>query len=141
MRTDKLETTIQDLRRIEEKEPNTAIHNAIVYLDLFLEKLLTKELPPSYISAGTLHHRMVCPLPEWESFQDQVMVKICSDFEVKIDELLENYEEAYGLEPVTYEEMDAAFEAYCNCAKYMHGKDQVRFFGWKYYKKKVRDEN
>lgn len=137
MRLDNLATTIQDLREMAEKEQSTPITNAIAYLDIFLEKLCTKELPSSHLSFGTLHHRMVCPLPEWESFHDQVMVKICSDFEVKIDELLENYEEAYGLEPVTNEELSEFMERVGDTVKYNHGKDQFQFHGYKIYKKKV----
>ena len=138
MRTDKLEATIQDLRRLEEKEPNAIIDDAITYLELFLEKLRTKELPPSYLSAGTLHHRMICPVPEFETNQDRFMAKICSDFEIKIDELLENYEEVYGLEPVTYEELSEFMEIVGDTVKYMHGKDHFQFYGYKIYKKKVR---
>lgn len=138
MRLDNLATTIQDLREMAEKEPSTPITNAIAYLDIFLEKLCTKELPSSHISAGTLHHSMICPLPDWESFGDEYMVKIRSDFEVKIDELLANYEEAYGLEPVTNDELSEFVERVGDIAKTMHGKSQVEFHGYKIYKKKER---
>lgn len=45
MRLNNLASCISDLRKMEEKEPNTVIHTAITYLDVFLEKLCT--------SAGT----------------------------------------------------------------------------------------
>ena len=138
MRLDNLASTIQDLREMAKKEPSTPIINAIAYLDIFLEKLCTKELPPSYITAGTIHHRMILPESDWQYSQDVLMAKICSDFEVKIDELLANYEEVYGLEPVTYEEMSDVFTRCGDKAKYMHGKEQVRYMGWKIYKKKER---
>lgn len=138
MRTDNLATTIQDLREMAKKDPSTPITNAIAYLDIFLEELCTKELPSSQLSAGAIHHRMVCPLPDWESFHDQMMVKICSDFEVKIDELLANYEEVYGLEKVTYDELSEFIERNAGIAKITHGNSQVECYGYKIYKKKVR---
>ena len=138
MRLDNLATTIQDLREMAEKDPSTPITNAIAYLDIFLEKLCTKELPPSYLSAGTLHHSIVCPLSEWESYSDEITAKIRSAFEVKIDELLANYEEAYELEPVTVAEVEKYIEfPYLSCLP--PDKDgQAEFMGYKIYKKKVR---
>ena len=138
MRLDNLATTIQDLREMAEKDPSTPVTNAIAYLDIFLEKLCTAELSSSCISAGTIRHSIICPLPEWEYNQDVIMAKIRSDFEVKIDELLANYEKVYGLEPVTNDELSEFVERVGDIAKTMRGKSQMEYRGWKIYKKKVR---
>ena len=125
-----------------EKDPSTPITNAIAYLDIFLEKLCTRAIKVETLPDGTLRHSLICPLYEWKSCSDEIMVKIQSDFDVKIDELLANYEDAYGLEPVT----DDDIRPYLNYGLFANnvmrisrdGNGQILCKGYKIYKKKVR---
>lgn len=136
--TSNLATTIRDLRTIAEREPSTVFDNAVYYLGLFLEKLCTREIEIEELPAGTLRHVLIFPLLEYEGCEDAVMAKIRSDFEPDIDRLLSNFEEAYGLEPLNYSEIEPYMNSDMFSYRERNPEGQVMFKGRKVYLKRVR---
>ena len=130
-------STIQDLRRIVKDEPSTPIENAISYLDMFLEKLCTHELPEKHTKGLVMHRELIYPLLTYNKTSNLVWAKLRMEAEVQIDELLSNYEESYGLEPVTVAEVEP-FLNFEVVNKDGNEHEQVHFKGYKIYKKKVR---
>ena len=139
VRIESLAMTIQDLRRMAEKEPSTVVDNAVRYLSIFLEKLCTHELPNESGKGFEMHREVIYPLLEYETFNDVIWAKIRADVEVSIDSLLSNYEEAYGFEPVTIEESMPFWNEDIMKVSFIHRYDeQLQFMGYKIYKKKVK---
>ena len=130
---------IQDLREIVKNEPNPAVSNAIGYLDLFLEKLCTHELPEERTDGLRLRREVIYPLPEYNLFSSTIWAKLRLDMEVKLDELLSNYEHEYGFEPVMDTEAQPFLDDSLKLA-IMHSKNdrQLELRGYKIYKKKVK---
>ncbi len=145
MALDKLAKCIQDLRKLNDESPNETIQNAAYYLDIFLEKLITKEIEVKKYGAGTLRMNMILPPDDLieSGLMDWTTRKIEASFEWKMDQVLSNYEQNYGLEPFTYKDA----ELLCNARDVItkgfpkDDKEQVQFFGHKIYKKKIRRED
>lgn len=144
MALDKLAKCIQDLRKLNDESPNETIQNATYYLDIFLEKLITKEIEVKKYGAGTLRMNMICPPDDLieSGFMDWTARRIEASFEWEMDKVLSNYEKDYGLEPFTNE--DAKNLRMCMdviTGEFPHDNNgQVQFFGNKIYKKKIRGE-
>ena len=144
MALDKLAKCIQDLRKLNDESPNETIQDATYYLDIFLEKLLTKEIEVVKYGCGTLRMNMICPPDDLieSGFMDWTARKIQASFEWEMDKVLSNYEEDYGLEPFTYKDAKLLCNAMDLVTKCFpkDDKDQAQFFGYKLYKKKIRGE-
>ena len=144
MALDKLAKCIQDLRKLNDESPNETIQDAAYYLDIFLENLITKEIKVEKYGAGTLRMNMICPPDDLieSGLMDWTTRKIQASFEWEMDKVLSNYEEDYGLEPFTYKDA----KLFCNAMDLLtkcfphDDKDQVHFYGYKIYKKKIRGE-
>lgn len=144
MALDKLAKCIQDLRKLNDESPNETIQNATYYLDIFLEKLITKEIEVKKYGAGTLRMNMILPPDDLieSGLMDWTTRKIQASFEWEMDKVLSNYEEDYGLEPFTDEDAKELRK----CMDIFSGdipvdpNGQVQFFGYKIYKKKIRGE-
>ena len=118
-------------------EPSTPIENAIMYLDMFLEKICTHELPEEHTRGLVMHRAVIYPLQEYEACSDVIWAKIRADVQVSIDDLLSNYEESYGFEPVTVAEVEP-FLNFEVINRDGNEHEQVHFKGYKIYKKKVK---
>lgn len=138
MKIENLASCIRNLREIAKEKPNAIIDSAILYLDIFLEKLCTKEIVVEEFPTGTLRMDIIIPAYEFEiGMENFYSEKIKASFEYKMDEILANYEQVYGLEPVTVE--DAL--PYLNTPNYVEiqpSDEQMQMYGYKIYKKKVR---
>ena len=144
MALDKLAKCIQDLRKFDEETPNETVHDAIVYLDIFLEKLLSREIEVKKYGCGTLRMNMIIPPDEFPptGFLDWTKRRIEASFEWEMDKVLSNYEKDYGLEPFTNEDAKL-LHRYMNVITGefpVDDNDQVQFFGHKIYKKEIRRE-
>lgn len=93
MKIENLASCIRNLRDIAKNEkPNPTIDSAILYLDIFLEKLCTKEITVEELPIGTLRMDVIIPAYEYEIGINQYLSeKIKASLEYKIDELLANY--------------------------------------------------
>lgn len=107
--------------------------DALHYLKEY-QSLKTRE---EHLPIGTLHFRALIPAKEWDKGAESLMLaRIEADLQVKIDELLCNYEQAYGLEPVTIREA----LPYLKGPNYMiiqPSEEQMQMRGYKIYKKRV----
>ena len=70
----------------------------------YLREYLSVESVDYPLPCGTLHFRAMIPAEDYKAYPDLLFRRIRADIEIKMDELLRNYEQAYGLEPVTFEE-------------------------------------
>lgn len=92
---------IEDLRKISKENPNEVIDRAVALLDIFLEKLCTGEIYFEKFSGAQLHIKMIVD-PRYEIEKEFACEKIIGDFTYELSKVLSDYENAYGLEPVTY---------------------------------------
>ena len=126
---------IKALRELYEKEPNNVIHRAISMLDMYLENLTVEEITNKPFYHGVLKCKKRYPVIDiYDEALNYEMKEIEAEFELKIDEMLSNYEYAYQLEPVT--EKEAAL--YLKVLPRIPGERQLTFNGYKIYKKKVK---
>ena len=112
-----------------------AIHELRNYMDELRTERITEVTP-----IGVIQSVVRFPIEDDpklnQKWEDLAMAEIRSSFSVWTDKILERFEEAYGLEPVTYEEMLSVIRRSHDFFDYMNGKEQVRYRGWKIYKKR-----
>ena len=90
-------------------------------------------------TGAILHIRSMIPAEEWEKCADLMLKMIKADVQIKIDELLRNYEQAYGFEPVTIIEAEPFLrENLYDVMPYLDMGNQIQVRGYKIYKKRIR---
>ena len=128
---------IKDLRELYEKEPNNVIHRAISMLDMYLENLSVEEVIYRPFDYGVLKCKKRYPVIDiYDEALNYEMKEIEAEFELKIDEMLSDYEHAYQLEPVTVKEATPYLDL--EVLPYIPKEHQMIFKGYKIYKKKVK---
>ena len=131
--TEHLARTIRSLRELEEKEPNTVIQDACSFLDIFLEKLVTKEIVFEKLPYGTLRMNLYVPPEEMNDIGlHYAAAKITASFEYEIQKLLERYDDLRGFERVTWSDMIPILKDDFRCDP----SQPFDFWGYAFYKKK-----
>ena len=103
----------------------------------YLKEYRSLNIREEHLPIGTLHFRSLIPANEWDKGAESLMlVQIEADLQVKIDELLRNYEQAYGLEPVTIREALPYLKG-MNYMVIQPSEEQMQMRGYKIYKKRA----
>lgn len=110
-----------------------AVPDALHYLKEYHSLKIREE----HLPIGTLRFKALIPAKEWDKGAESLMLaQIEADLQIKVDEILRNYEQAYGLEPVTIREA----LPYLKGPNYMviqPSEEQMRVRGYKIYKKRA----
>ena len=135
MNLNNLASCIEDLRRMEEKDPSAPIQAAITYLDIFLEKLCTHEIVFERKSYSTLCMNMIIypEMAHLQLYEGVAMIK--ATLEWNLADALKNFGDAYGFEPVTLRETQRYFPDPRFVRKDEDLDQQATLCGYKLYKK------
>lgn len=103
----------------------------------YLKEYHSLKIREEHLPIGTLRFKALIPAKEWDKGAESLMLaQIEADLQVKVDEILRNYEQAYGLEPVTIREA----LPYLKGPNYMiiqPSEEQMQIRGYKIYKKRA----